>query len=756
MNIFLIASECPPVPGGIATYIKNVTSMFADAGHDVTVFARNNQGGIEEYGNLKFIKLPPKDIHLVDSTQIPPLSEKHPAFPYNVMGYWAALSYQLAEEVISYIRNHGKPDVIESEDFSGIGYFLIQRKLLGCPELQGVPIVLTLHSCQYMLYPADKMPSYQLSDYWVGRMEKFCTLAADGIIAPTRYIAKEATDALGNNLDIEIIPLPAPKSLLDETNYPKSNPTPGDVVYFGRLEVRKGVIPLFEACSHLWDAGVNFKLTAIGGDTWYHLQGCHVKEYLSEKYAKYINDGRLSILPPIKQAELYERISKAWCVVIPSLWENFPNTCVESMLLGKVILASSDVGHVEILQNLDIQSKFIFDWKLSEDFAIKLKHILSLSIEENLEIGQKTRSLMSNISGHKNVLDKRIQHFQRIITNLDKKNIRLFPSLNYPPHGKISYPHIFSVDDAEKNIVSVCIPFYNHGKYIRETLDSVYACDYPNLEVIVFNDGSTDSYSLNVLAEVEKEYSHIKVIHSHNQGVAMARNQMAKIAKGEYIAFLDSDDKISSTFYTQAVTVLNQYDNVGFVASWIKEFGDSQKVWVAWNTEFPYLLCHNTLGVCTVVRKAAYLAAGGMKPLLAENLEDYECWISICEQGWVGVIIPELHYFYRIRSDSRLSSSNRDQLLYLYEVIASLHPSLYREYGVEIYHLLNQNGASWLWDNPSTRVGGVNTDMTGMEILSLIVNKLKRIYYDGGLSLISNRFLRISKSLLFSRFSRQK
>ncbi|MEJ1938181.1 glycosyltransferase family A protein, partial [Nostoc sp. NIES-2111] len=166
-----------------------------------------------------------------------------------------------------------------------------------------------------------------------------------------------------------------------------------------------------------------------------------------------------------------------------------------------------------------------------------------------------------------------------------------------------------------------------------------------------------------MLAEVEKEYSHIKVIHSHNQGVAMARNQMAKIAKGEYIAFLDSDDKISSTFYSQAVTVLNQYDNVGFVASWIKEFGDSQKVWVAWNTEFPYLLCHNTLGVCTVVRKAAYLSAGGMKPLLAENLEDYECWISICEQGWVGVIIPELHYFYRIRSDSRLSSSNRDQLL---------------------------------------------------------------------------------------------
>jgi glycosyltransferase involved in cell wall biosynthesis len=756
MNIFILASECPPVPGGIATYIGNTSSMFADSGHEITLFARSNRNNISQQNNIKFVEILPKDTNLISSTEIASLSEEHPAFPYNVMGYWGALSYQLADEVISYISTNGRPDVIEVEDYSALSYFLIQRKLLGCNELQDVPIVLTLHSCQYMLYPASKMPSYQLSDYWVGRMEKFCTLASDGIIAPTRYIAKQAEDALGIDLNIEVIPLPAPKQLLDQNSFPKSNPTNGDIVYFGRLEVRKGIIPLIEACSHLWDTGLDFKLTAIGGDTWYHLQGCYMKEYLIKKYRKYIDEGRLIISNPLKHTELYQRISQAWCIVIPSLWENFPNTCLESMLLGKVVLVSSDVGHVEMVQTSKQQGGFIFDWNSPNDFNQKLTHILKISVRENIEIGKNARSLISDISGHDRILKQRIDHFQEVIKSSKSQPKNIFPSLNYLPHGKLIYPQPSSVNDGEKDTISVCIPFYNHGVYIRDALDSIYASNYHQLEVIILNDGSTDRDSLKILAEVEREYDHLKIIHTTNQGVAAARNYMAKVASGEYIAFLDADDKVSSSFYTQAHNVLNQYENVGFVASWIKEFGNSQKVWVAWNTEFPYLLCHNTIGMCVVVRKSIYLDIGGMNQLLAENLEDYECWINISKQGWLGVVIPELHFFYRIRADSRLSTSNREQLLYLYETITSLHPTLYHSYGVEIYNLLNQNGASWLWENPSLKAESSNTDSTGMEILSLVVNKFKRVARDGGKSLILAKSSKILKSILFSRFLDRK
>lgn len=754
MKILLIASECPPVAGGIATYVGNTVTMYAAAGHEIVVIARSQKNEREQQENVTFIKVVPKDIHLVSSNTAA-LSEEHPSFPYNAMGYWGALSYQLAEETINYIRSHGKPDIIESEDYSGLAYFLIQKKLLGCPELEGVPIVLTLHSSQYMLYPASKMPSYGLYDYWVGRMEKFCTLAADGIAAPTQFIANQVINTLGSDLEFDIIPLPAPKRLLDNSGVPASNPTPGDIVYFGRLEVRKGFMELVQACSKLWDKGIDFKLTAIGGDTWYHLQGKHATAYIKEKYQKYFNSGQLVLRSPLRSEELYKRIAQAWCVVIPSLWENFPNTCLESMLLGKVVLASAGMGHVEMLKTEDTQAGFIFDWQERDDFSIQLQKILNLSAEENIALGKQARELILKISGHQNVLEKRISHFHKIIEKSKNRQKDFFPSVNYPPHGKVNPPTYTTVDEKARGIITVCVPFYNAGQYIRETLDSIYASDYPNLEVFILNDGSTDEDSLKVLSSVQHEYKGLKVIHTENRGVAAARNKMAEIASSEYIAFLDSDDKVSPNFYSQSAKILDRYKNVGFVASWIEEFENSQKVWVAWNTEFPYMLCHNMLGVCTVVRRDAYLAAGGMKSVIAENLEDYECWLSICEQGWLGVVIPELHYFYRIRANSRLQTSNRDQLLVLYEQIAALHPELYQKYGTEIYNLTNQNGASWLWENPSKNVyHGTSDTMTGMDILSLVSNKLKRVYRDGGMSLILNRFGRVSRSIFFSKSSK--
>ncbi|MDY6782569.1 MAG: glycosyltransferase [Cyanobacteriota bacterium] len=752
MKLLLVASEIPPTPGGIATYVGNTVAMFADAGHEITVFARSDRPGIEQQDTYTLIRIVPKDIHLLSATPTDPLSEKHPAFPYNVMGYWGALSYQLAEAVLDYIRKHGKPDAIESEDFSGLAYFLIQKKLVGCPELDGVPIILTLHSSQYMLYPADCMPSYRLSDYWVGRMEKFCTLAADGIIAPTQYIAKSAIAAVGNSLDLEIIPLPASKSLLNPHQLPSSQPTPGDIIYFGRLEVRKGVIPLVEACSKLWQDGHSFQLTLIGGDTWYHLQGCHLSDYLKHKYRHYIDAEQLILSPPLPQLQLHQRIARAWCVVLPSLWENFPNSCMESMLLGKAILASDDVGHVEMLRAEEEEAGIIFDWNLTEDFSEKLLHLLSLNREQILQMGASARNFVRETTRPEVVLVQRLKHLQRVIEKSRQQTQTFFPSLNYPPSGHIAYPQPLVDSQSIPRRVSVCVPFYNHGRYIQETLFSVYASDYPNLEVIVFDDGSNDPKSLEMLNALEKQYSDLKVIRAENSGVAAARNHLAQVAGGEYLAFLDADDKVSPTFYSQAVQILSRYENVGFVASWLKEFGESQKVWIAWNPEFPYLLCHNLLGVCTVVRKTAYLAAGGMNPLLAENLEDYECWINLCERGWVGVVIPELHYFYRIRSDSRLQRSHRNQLLYLYEKIAQLHPILYQKYGTDIYHLLNQNGASWLWDNPSRSQGGVYGDLTGMEVLRLFNQKLKKMRNDGGIRLILRKLFLVLKLLIFSRF----
>ncbi|HCU65321.1 MAG TPA: glycosyl transferase family 2 [Rheinheimera sp.] len=86
--------------------------------------------------------------------------------------------------------------------------------------------------------------------------------------------------------------------------------------------------------------------------------------------------------------------------------------------------------------------------------------------------------------------------------------------------------------------VSVVMPCYNNAAYVRQAVDSVLQQDYPNIELIVVDDGSTDN-SLEVLASYGDR---IRVIVQPNQGPAAARNNGIRHATGDYIAFLDSDD----------------------------------------------------------------------------------------------------------------------------------------------------------------------------------------------------------------------
>lgn len=91
-------------------------------------------------------------------------------------------------------------------------------------------------------------------------------------------------------------------------------------------------------------------------------------------------------------------------------------------------------------------------------------------------------------------------------------------------------------------ILSIIIPVYNVENYIRECLDSIFAQDFTACEVICVNDGSTDR-SLDILDEYQMLYpDYMTVLLQDNQGQAVARNRALDCAKGEYVAFLDSDD----------------------------------------------------------------------------------------------------------------------------------------------------------------------------------------------------------------------
>ncbi|MCF1750306.1 glycosyltransferase family 2 protein [Mariniradius sediminis] len=94
-------------------------------------------------------------------------------------------------------------------------------------------------------------------------------------------------------------------------------------------------------------------------------------------------------------------------------------------------------------------------------------------------------------------------------------------------------------------LVSIIIPVYNKAAFIRETLDSALAQTYPNTEIILVDDGSSDG-SLKILEKYAEDFPEkIRLIAQKNAGVSPATNKGIQMAKGEYIQFLDADDLLS-------------------------------------------------------------------------------------------------------------------------------------------------------------------------------------------------------------------
>lgn len=96
-------------------------------------------------------------------------------------------------------------------------------------------------------------------------------------------------------------------------------------------------------------------------------------------------------------------------------------------------------------------------------------------------------------------------------------------------------------------LISVIVPVYNVEGYLKECVDSIINQTYWNIEIILVDDGSPDNCGI-ICDEYLKKDSRIKVIHKENGGLSDARNEGKKIANGQYIAFVDSDDYISPIF----------------------------------------------------------------------------------------------------------------------------------------------------------------------------------------------------------------
>jgi len=240
--------------------------------------------------------------------------------------------------------------------------------------------------------------------------------------------------------------------------------------------------------------------------------------------------------------------------------------------------------------------------------------------------------------------------------------------------------------------ISVIIPVYNNGETIVETLNSIINQTFKNFEIIIVNDGSTDN-STEVIHNFQKNNSGYKInfITQENGGPSKARNNGVKNSNGNFIVFIDGDDKFHSTYLEKAYTEINK-NNRCIVYSNTTFFDAEEGRWNLQEYSVENILKNNCIPIFAIHKKENFLKAG----MFDENLwfgEDWDLWINIIKQtkGEVYKIDEDL-FFYRKRNDKsslsdKMNDNNTADKARLY--IFNKHYDFYLENNLSLTDLIN-------------------------------------------------------------------
>jgi glycosyltransferase involved in cell wall biosynthesis len=330
MKICHISLEYPPETGwgGIGTYTYNISHALAELGHEVHVITQAVK--LEhDYLDEKVI------VHRIRKRYLPiPLIRDPLTF--------FAHSYK----IYRWFRKSGfEFDVIEVPEWRAEG---VINSLIS-----NTPIITRLHTPLFMVNrlsckqetPADKIVNF---------LERTQTINSVGITSPTEALKREVVAAWGvdasritvipNGINVKRIRSAKIKHDLQGLDY---------LVYVGRLEPRKGVHVLAKALPGIFERFPNLKMVFVGNDMPYG-KGT-MKELILSINSKCIHN--IIFTGFVTEERKFSLIKNSKFVVLPSLWENFPYTCLESMALAKAVIATKNCGFEEIIE--DTQSGFL-------------------------------------------------------------------------------------------------------------------------------------------------------------------------------------------------------------------------------------------------------------------------------------------------------------------------------------------------------------------------------------------------------------
>ena len=231
-----------------------------------------------------------------------------------------------------------------------------------------------------------------------------------------------------------------------------------------------------------------------------------------------------------------------------------------------------------------------------------------------------------------------------------------------------------------KTKVTLVISNYNNGKYIADAVGSIFNQTYKEREIIIIDDTNGSDNVKDYLEYYFNKSYRIFLYETDDIGLSALRNFGISKSGGDYILFLDADDKIHPDFLTKTVEVLDNNPEISIAYTDTQHFGGADTCWVQPEYHFQSLLASNYICSCSLIRKSSFDAVGGFDEDNFNYWEDYEFWIALGAKGFYGKHIPEKLFYYRIHLESGMQSQRNTRLSGLYRsYIISKFPQLYRK-----------------------------------------------------------------------------
>lgn len=234
-------------------------------------------------------------------------------------------------------------------------------------------------------------------------------------------------------------------------------------------------------------------------------------------------------------------------------------------------------------------------------------------------------------------------------------------------------------------LISVIVPVYNVEKYISRCLHSIYEQTYKNLEIILIDDGSTDS-SLSILDKYAKKDSRVKVVHQMNRGLSAARNTGIQQSHGAYLTFIDSDDYVTHDYVEYMYKLLEQNNFKSSLAlcsltqvfpnGKSKNMGNNEEKIISGKKCIEMMCYHDLVDTCAYAKLGKRELYDDHFFPVGKLFEDIGSTYKLLEQCKTVACGFKAKYFYCIKEDSIVTSKFKPSKLDLLEMTDQMAQSV--------------------------------------------------------------------------------